>query len=75
MEYTLETEDSQIPMAITVDTDNGIYTIRKSDTSGEVFQEARDLYQWLQDHQNNLKLSSNKHFNTILSDIRHQLDI
>ncbi|MGM0845415.1 MAG: hypothetical protein ACQEUT_10585 [Bacillota bacterium] len=46
MDYKLNALDSELPVVLTIDQDNGIYTIRKSDTSGEVFNDAEDLLAW-----------------------------
>jgi hypothetical protein len=46
MDYKLNAVDSEIPVIVTIDPDNGIYTIRKSDTSGEVFNDPEDLLAW-----------------------------
>jgi hypothetical protein len=46
MDYELRAVDSEIPVVVTIDPDNGVYTIRKSDTSGEVFNTAEELLSW-----------------------------
>ncbi|WP_409251093.1 hypothetical protein V1502_13110 [Bacillus sp. SCS-153A] len=46
MDYELQAIDSEIPVVVTIDHDNGVYTIRKSDTSGEVFNSAEELSWW-----------------------------
>lgn len=48
MDYELNAIDSEIPVVVTIDHDNGVYTIRKSDTSGEVFNTAEELSSWYQ---------------------------
>ncbi|WP_456274320.1 hypothetical protein [Bacillus sp. AK031] len=52
MELELKTIDSELPVVVTIDPDNGIYTIRKSDTSGEVFNNAEDLFSWYRENMN-----------------------
>ncbi|WP_421379034.1 hypothetical protein ACOJQI_14425 [Bacillus salacetis] len=46
MDFELRAIDSEIPVVVTIDPDNGIYTIRNSDTSGEVFNTADELLSW-----------------------------
>jgi hypothetical protein len=58
MEYELKAVDSELPVLITIDPDNGIYTIRKSDTSGEVFNTAEELHTWYKTHFNPVHFSS-----------------
>jgi hypothetical protein len=48
MEISLCSFDSALPVEITIDEDNGRYTIRKSDRSGEFFNSARELIEWVQ---------------------------
>ncbi|MGD6966711.1 hypothetical protein FZC78_04915 [Rossellomorea vietnamensis] len=50
MDYKLNAVDSEIPVIVTIDPDNGIYTIRKSDTSGEIFNDPEDLLAWYQEN-------------------------
>lgn len=50
MEFSLTSRDCAIPVEITVDDDNGRYMIRKSDTSGEVFNDAKTLIKWVQEN-------------------------
>lgn len=47
MEYSICSLDSAFPCEITVDDDNGRYMIRKADTSGEVFNSAKELISWI----------------------------
>lgn len=50
MEFSLCSLDCAIPVEVTLDEDNGRYMIRKSDTSGEFFNNAEDLINWVQDN-------------------------
>lgn len=50
MEYELCAVDCAIPVEITIDDDNGRYTIRKSDTSGEFFNTAQELALWVKEN-------------------------
>ncbi|MCH1626375.1 hypothetical protein [Fredinandcohnia quinoae] len=47
MEYSICSLDSALPCEITVDDDNGRYMIRKSDSSGEIFNSAEELIAWI----------------------------
>ncbi|WP_096434962.1 hypothetical protein [Alteribacter populi] len=47
MDYQIKANDGAIPCEVTIDPDNGRYTIRKSDTSGEVFNSESELTQWI----------------------------
>lgn len=50
MEFSLCSYDGALPVEVTIDDDNGRYTIRKSDTSGEYFNSPRELIQWVKVH-------------------------
>ena len=47
MEFSLCSLDSALPVEITLDEDNGRFMIRKSDTSGEVFNSPKELIEWV----------------------------
>ncbi|MBD3109858.1 hypothetical protein IEO70_16075 [Bacillus sp. AGMB 02131] len=47
MEFSLCTHDCAMPVEVTLDDDNGRYTIRKSDTSGEYFNTPQELITWI----------------------------
>jgi hypothetical protein len=47
LEFTLSSFDGALPVEVTVDDDNGRYTIRKSDRSGEYFNSPNELIQWV----------------------------
>ncbi|MGZ4160240.1 MAG: hypothetical protein ACXVNF_05500 [Neobacillus sp.] len=50
MEFSLFSFDGALPVEITIDDDNGRYTIRKSDRSGEYFNSPNELIQWVKTH-------------------------
>ncbi|WP_042457562.1 hypothetical protein [Neobacillus dielmonensis] len=50
MEFSLFSFDGALPVEVTVDEDNGRYTIRKSDTSGEFFNTPKELIAWIKAH-------------------------
>jgi hypothetical protein len=47
LEFSLCSLDSAIPVEITLDEDNGRFMIRKSDSSGEVFNSPKELIEWV----------------------------
>lgn len=50
LEFSLESYDGALPVEVTIDEDNGRYMIRKSDTSGEFFNTAKELIEWIKKH-------------------------
>ena len=50
MEFSLSSFDGAMPVEVTIDDDNGRYMIRKSDTTGELFNTSNELIQWVKDH-------------------------
>jgi hypothetical protein len=50
MEFNLRARDNAYPCVVTIDEDNGRYMIRKSDSSGEVFNSPNDLVLWILDN-------------------------
>jgi hypothetical protein len=47
VEYYLKCRDNVFPCEVTIDEDNGRYMIKKSDSSGEVFNSSAELVQWI----------------------------
>lgn len=47
MEILLRCKDNAYPCVVTIDEDNGRYMIRKSDSSGEVFNFPDELVAWI----------------------------
>lgn len=47
MEYFLRTKDNAFPCEVTIDEDNGRFMIRKSDSSGEIFNSPKELVLWI----------------------------
>ncbi|MEH7109447.1 hypothetical protein [Bacillus sp. JJ1764] len=50
MEFSLFSFDGALPVEVTIDDDNGRYTIRKSDRSGEYFNSSKELITWVRTH-------------------------
>jgi hypothetical protein len=73
MDCELRSVDSVLPVVITIDPDNGIYTIRKSDTSGEVFNTAEELYAWYQTNMQPEKFTSKKDYDAGLEWIKKKI--
>lgn len=67
MEFNIKAKDSAIPCEITVDPDNGKYMIRKSDTSGEVFQNVSQLKKWIEDNWNENEFEDPTKFTELLN--------
>ena len=47
MEFELNSFDGALPVEVTIDEDNGRYMIRKSDTSGEYFNNPFEMVEWI----------------------------
>ncbi|MCM3766135.1 hypothetical protein [Neobacillus niacini] len=47
MEFYLNCYDSALPCEVTIDEDNGRYMLRKSDSSGEFFNNPTELIEWI----------------------------
>ncbi|WP_066254995.1 hypothetical protein [Neobacillus drentensis] len=50
MEFYLKSKDNAYPCIVTIDEDNGRYTIRKSDSSGEYFNSPKELVAWIMEN-------------------------
>jgi hypothetical protein len=47
LEYFLRCRGNVFPCEVTIDDDNGRYMIKKSDSSGEVFNSSTELIDWI----------------------------
>ncbi|RXJ04430.1 hypothetical protein DS745_03325 [Anaerobacillus alkaliphilus] len=47
MEFKLSSKQNVFPCEVTIDEDNGRYTIRKPDSCGEIFNTPQDLILWV----------------------------
>ena len=70
MEFFLKTKDNAYPCVVTIDEDNGRYTIRKSDSSGEVFNSPKDLVAWIMENWRSDDFLNNDEFEEMLEEIR-----
>lgn len=66
MEYNLYSKDSAYPCEVTIDEENGRYTIRKADTSGEVFNSVGELFYWVRTNWKEEDFRSRKQYNYLL---------
>ncbi|SER40998.1 hypothetical protein [Salipaludibacillus aurantiacus] len=67
MRMQLIAKDSAIPCEVTADADNGIYTIRKNDTSGEVFNDLTSLISWVQEYWGPDQFVAHSQYNELLA--------
>ncbi|WP_409298218.1 hypothetical protein V1498_08460 [Peribacillus sp. SCS-26] len=70
MEYSLCSLDSAMPVEITLDEDNGRYMVRKSDTSGEVFNSASELIEWITHNFKEEQFCTPEEFRLILKELQ-----
>jgi electron transfer flavoprotein alpha/beta subunit len=75
LELELKTIDSELPVVVTIDQDNGIYTIRKSDTSGKVFNSAEDLVMWFQENMDPVLFASNMEYQHSVKWLNEQVSL
>jgi hypothetical protein len=47
VEYSLYKKDGKFPCDVTVDYENMVFTVRDSDTTGEVFNSASEVAAWI----------------------------
>lgn len=70
MEFLLRTKDNAYPCVVTIDEDNGRYTIRKSDSSGEVFNSPKELVAWILGNWRSDDFLNKEEFEEMLEEIR-----
>ncbi|WP_096188729.1 hypothetical protein [Evansella halocellulosilytica] len=69
MDYLIQAKDGAIPCEVTIDDDNGVYTIRKSDTSGEVFNDAEQLIEWVHKNWSPDLFTSEEEFEKLINNL------
>ncbi|MGJ7921819.1 hypothetical protein [Neobacillus sp. LXY-4] len=67
MEFSLCSLDGALPVEITLDEDNGRFMIRKSDTSGEVFNSPRELIEWVKTNFREEEFCDSREFNGMMN--------
>ncbi|WP_026689589.1 hypothetical protein [Alteribacter aurantiacus] len=70
MDFQLHSEDSAYPCEVTCDEDNGRYMIRKSDTSGEVFNSSYELRQWIEQNWTGAMFINEEEYKRMLSQLK-----
>jgi len=70
VEFLLCTYDCALPIEVTLDDDNGRYTIRKSDTSGEYFNTPHELIVWIEQNFSAEQFCDLNEFQQMMSQLR-----
>ncbi|MEH7479839.1 hypothetical protein V7157_01785 [Neobacillus drentensis] len=70
MEFYLRSKDNAYPCVVTIDEDNGRYTIRKSDSSGEYFNSPKELVAWIMENWQSEDFLDRNEFESMLSEIK-----
>lgn len=70
MEFYLKSRDNAYPCEVTIDEDNGRYTIRKSDSSGEYFNSPEELVAWIRDNWKSDDFLDPEEFESMLNKIK-----
>jgi hypothetical protein len=70
MEFYLKSKDNAYPCEVTIDEDNGRYTIRKSDSSGEYFNSAKELVAWIIENWQSEDFLDRDEFESMLNKIK-----
>ncbi|MGZ4159552.1 MAG: hypothetical protein ACXVNF_01970 [Neobacillus sp.] len=75
MEFFLKSKDNAYPCVVTIDEDNGRYMIRKSDSSGEVFNSPADLVAWILENWEVDDFIDKEEYVTMLNEIKEYFPI
>lgn len=75
MEFYLHAKDNAYPCVVTIDEDNGRYMIRKSDSSGEVFNSPKELISWIHTNWEADDFLDKVEFESMLQDIQSYFPI
>ncbi|MEH6908186.1 hypothetical protein [Neobacillus drentensis] len=69
LEFYLKSKDNAYPCIVTIDEDNGRYTIRKSDSSGEYFNSPKELVAWIMENWHSEDFLDRQEYESMLSEI------
>ncbi|EZP78227.1 hypothetical protein H839_05794 [Parageobacillus genomosp. 1] len=70
VEFYLKAKDGAFPCEVTIDEDNGRYTIRKADTSGEFFDTPQELVKWIMDNWRSDYFQDEEQFQQMIKEIQ-----
>ncbi|WP_100372937.1 hypothetical protein [Bacillus sp. FJAT-45037] len=73
MEFSLKSHECHDPCSVTVDPENGIYTIKTFDTSGRQFNEPMELIAWIKKNWEPSQFEHPEQYQQLLSSIHHEL--
>jgi len=71
VEFSLCSNDCALPVEVTIDEDNGRYTIRKSDSSGEYFNSAQELIFWVRENFTVEQFCHEEEFQSMMKKLEH----
>lgn len=74
MEFELDTYEGAFPNQVTVDPDNGVYTIRTADTSGQVFNSQQELVSWVEQNWNKEVFVHPEQYEQMMKKIRSEIN-
>ena len=75
MEFYLKAKDGAFPCEVTIDEDNGRYTIRKAVTSGEFFDTPQELVKWIMDNWRSDYFQDEEQFQQMMSCLAFMLPV
>ncbi|MRX55825.1 hypothetical protein GJU41_17825 [Bacillus idriensis] len=70
MEFELKSAGGALPCLVVADEDNGRFMIRKEDTSGEVFNSAHELTQWIRENWSEEQFENPSQFLRLLEQLK-----
>lgn len=75
MEFSLKCKGNVYPCEVTIDEDNGRYTVRKADSSGEFFNTPEALVSWVLTNWNSDEFDDKDQFDFMLKEIQSYFPI
>jgi hypothetical protein len=75
MEYSLKSRHNFYPCEVTIDHDNGRYTVRKNDSTGEYFNTPAELALWIKGNWDGSDFDDRHTFNVMMNDLEAYLQI